>query len=195
LWAIVTLSTLVVIIILILCIPLDIAFHIDFYGRPSFRIRLIWLFGLVSKELGKGKKEPEKKRKRRELRTTARTIFEIIRIKGLVKKFCYLVKDIFSHINVRELRANFKLGLDDPADTALFFGPIYTTTLFIRSFCSHEITVQPSFDGEAVCEGYIYAAARLRPIQLVTPLMRFAFSLATIRAVKILVLSKWKRKR
>ena len=189
-WAVVTLSTLVVIIILILCIPLDIAFHIDFYGKPSFRIRLIWLFGLVRKELGKGEKKPEKKRW-----TTARTIFEIIRIQGLVKKLCYLIKDILSRINVRELRANFKLGLDDPADTALFFGPIYTAALFIRSFCSHEIIVQPSFDGEAVCEGYIYAAARLRPIQLVTPLTRFAFSLATIRAVKILVLSKWKRKK
>ena len=192
-WVVATLSTLFVLIILILCIPLDIAFHIDVYGKPSFRIRLIWLFGLVSKELGKRK--PEKKRKRRERRITARTIFEIIRIRGLVKKLCYLVKDILIRIKFRELRVNFKLGLDDPADTALLFGPIYTAALFLGSFCPHEIAVQPSFDGKAVCEGYLYGAVRLRPIQVITPLMRFACSLATIRAMKILVLGKWKRKR
>ena len=189
-WVGITLATIAVLFILVLCIPLDIAFHIDVYGRPSFRIRLIWLFGLVSKELGKGKRKPEKKRK-----ITAKTLFEILQVEGLVKKLCDLGKDILSRVRVRELRANFKLGLDDPADTALLFGPIYTATLFLGSFCPHEIAVQPSFNGEAVCEGYLYGAVRLRPIQVVTPLTKFAFSLATVRAVKILVRSKWKRKK
>lgn len=183
-WVVVTLATIAVLFILVLCIPLSIAFHIYVNGISSFRIRLIWLFGLVSKELGKGKKKPEKKQKHKERMITARTIFEILQIEGLLKKLKDLIKDVISHLKVSELRGNLKVGLDDPADTALFFGPIYTAVLFLGSFCPHEIAVQPSFDGEAVCEGYLCGAVRLRPIQVVTPLTKFAFSLATVRAVK-----------
>ena len=202
-WALVILSSLAVLVILVLCVPLDIALHVDVYGRPEFRMRLIWLFGLVSKEAGgNGRKKPEEKEKRiedkrehKERRIRARTIFEILRIKGLPGHLKGLVADILSHLDIRELQVNFKVGLDTPADTALLFGPIGIATLFLDSSWRHEIAVQPSFDGEAIFEGYLHTAVRLRPIQLVAPFIRFAFSLATIRGIKILVLTKWRRKK
>jgi len=55
--------------------------------------------------------------------------------------------------------------------------------------------VQPSFGDEAVCQGYLLGTVRLVPIQLVPPFIRFAFSLPTIKALKILVLTKWKGKK
>ena len=36
------------------------------YGKPKFRLRFSWLFGLVSKEMLRGKKQPEEERKEAE---------------------------------------------------------------------------------------------------------------------------------
>ena len=174
------------------------SFRLNVYGRPEFRIRLTWLFGLVSKEVKSRKKRAEQKeetveRRGRGKRTGA--IFKILRTKGLLRQLKRLVKDVLNCLKVRDLRVRFRVGLDDPADTALVFGPIGLAMLFLEAYSPYEIAVQPSFDGEAVFEGYSDGAVRLRPIQLVVAFTRFAFSLAAIRAVKMLILTKWRKKR
>ena len=201
-WIIAILASLAVLITLVLSVPLDIALRMDVYGRPSFGLKLAWLFGLVSKEVGKGKKRPEEKkevvegkRKLKERGERARTTFQILRIKGLLRQLKGLLRDIISRVKVREFGVDFRVGLDDPADMGLLFAFIRPATILMNPPFPYQIRVQPSFDGEAILEGYLYGAARLRPIQLVTPFLRFAFSLATIRAAKILVLHKWKGKK
>jgi len=198
LWAVVILCSLIVVGALLLCVPLDMSFRLNVYGRPEFRIRLTWLFGLVSKEVKSRKKRAEQKEETVERRGRGkgtRAIFKILRTKGLPGQLKRLVKDVLNCLKVRELRLNFRVGLDDPADTALVFGPIGLAMLFLEAYSPYEIAVQPSFDGEAVFEGYSYGAVRLRPIQLVVPFTRFAFSLAAIRAVTMLILTKWRKKR
>ena len=197
-WAVVILCSLIVVGALLLCVPLDMSFRLNVYGRPEFRIRLTWLFGLVSKEVKSRKKRAEQKEETVERRGRGkgtRAIFKILRTKGLLRQLKRLVKDVLNCLKVRELRVNFRVGLDDPADTALVFGPIGLGMLFLEAYSPYEIAVQPSFDGEAVFEGYSYGAVRLRPIQLVVAFTRFAFSLAAIRAVKMLILTKWRKKR
>lgn len=197
-WAVVILGSLIVVGALLLCVPLDMSFRLNVYGRPEFRIRLTWLFGLVSKGVKSRKKRIEQKEETVERRGRGkgtRAIFKILRTKGLLRQLKRLVKDVLNCLKVRELRVNFRVGLDDPADTALVFGPIGLGMLFLGAYSPYEVAVQPSFDGEAVFEGYSYGAVRLRPIQLVVPFTRFAFSLAAIRAVKMLILTKWRKKR
>lgn len=91
-WALVTLCSLILVVVLLLCVPLDVVFDLEVYGRPKFRMRLTWLFGLVSKEVGRGRERAEEearvieeKRKRRERWITGRTIFKILRTKGLLR--------------------------------------------------------------------------------------------------------------
>lgn len=200
-WVVAILASLAGLVILLLCVPLDMALRIDVYGRPKFGMKLEWLFGLVSKEIRKGKKKPEEKKrvaeaepKRRRRRIGARTIFEILRTKGLLGQFKRLLKNVLGRFKIRDLRVNFRVGLDNPAETGLLFAIVGPATFFLSSSFPHQIRVQPAFD-EAVFEGYLHGAVRLQPIQLVTPFLKFAFSLATIRVVKILILSKWKRKK
>ena len=201
-WVIATLASLVVVIILVLCVPLDIVLHLDVYGRLRFRMRLAWLFGLVSKEVSKGPKKPEKKKrvvkekqKIRKGRLRARTIFKILRTKGLLRQFKVLLRDVLSRLKIRELGAYFRVGLDNPADTGLLFALIGPAIPFLGSSFLRQLRLEPSFSDEAVFEGYLHGAVRLVPIQLVTPFLRFAVSLAAIRAMKILVLTKWKSKK
>ena len=201
-WVIATLGSIVVLIILVLCIPLDMAFHVEAYGKPNFRVKLSWLFGLVSKELGKGKREPEEKRKvtkgkpkRRKRGIRAKTVLQILRTKGLLRRLGRLLKDIVSRLTIRQFKVDFRIGLDDPADTGLLFAIIAPATFFLGSSWRHQINIEPSFEYEAVFEGYLYGSLRLQPIQLVPPCMRFVFSLSTIRVLKVLVLAKWKRRK
>ncbi len=201
-WAIAALSSLSAFIVLVLCVPFDIALHMDMYERPKFRVRLVWLFGLISKEIRKAGKKPEGKKKdvdgKRQLRKGRRrveTIFAILRTKGLVTQLKDLMRDTLSRLEIRELGANFRVGLDDPADTGLLFAFIGPATLFLSPYSSHRIRVQPAFGDEAVFEGCLYGTVRLRPIRLVIPFLKFAFSLASVRAMKVLVLSKWKNKK
>ena len=200
-WVVISLASLAVILIFVLCVPLDMTLHADVYGKPKLRLKLSWLFGLVSKEVTRGKEPKEKKklvkekRKPREGKRRFRDILEILRTRGLLSQLKRLLRDVLSRLKIRDLIADFRVGLGDPADTGLLFALIGPATFWLNSSLSHRIRVQPSFEGEGVFEGYSHGVVRLRPIQLVIPFLRFAFSIATIRVAKRLVLTKWKRKR
>jgi len=201
LWVIVTLASLAVILVLVLSVPFDMAFQVSVPGRPRFRIKLLWLFGLVSKEIT-GEKKPEEKKevvqKRQKPgagRRRFRDILAILRTRGLLRQLRVLIGDIFSRLKIRDLAADFRVGLGDPAETGLLFALIGPTTFCLSSSFPLQIRVQPSFADEATFEGYSCGAVRLCPIQLVIPFLRFVFSLATVRMVKKLVLNKWKRKK
>jgi hypothetical protein len=200
LWAIVVLASLAVFITLLLCVPLDLLFRTNIDLRPKFSIRLVWLFGLVSHELRQGKKRPEEKKtiehkqKRRDWIWWIKVTFEVLRTKGLLRQLGNLTKRIRRHIKIRELIANFKVDLDNPADTGLLFAFLAPVNLILSYFLPYQIRIEPSFSGETIIEGHLYGAIRLRPIQLAAPLIGFAFSLPVLRAVKKLVLSKWRRK-
>ena len=199
-WVIAVLASLVILLIVVLCVPIDMVLHADGYGRPKFRLRLSWLFGLVDKEITRGKKQPEGKkeaeikRKPGKRRWGIRWIFEILKARGLPGQSYDLLKSILSRLRIRNLAVDLRIGLDNPADTGFLFAVIGPALAFLNPRFPHQIRVQPSFE-EAVLEGYSYGRVRLRPIQLVTPFLKFAFSPAAIRAVKILVVSKWKRKK
>lgn len=191
-WLVVALASLIA----ILSIPFDILCRIEVYERPKFRIRLKWLFGLLKKDI-RGKRKPEEKRKERkpgEGIRSLRALFEIVRIEGMLKRLRRLVKEILHHLKIRELRVNFKVGLDNPADTAFLVGIIESSRLFWRPSFPHEIDIQADYEGEVVLEGYTQLAVRVLPVQIVAPMLRFLFSWSAIKAVRILVGAKWRKK-
>jgi hypothetical protein len=200
LWVIATLAGLVVLITFVLCVPIDTSFILNTAESPRFRIRLIWLFGLISKELGRKEKKPRKKKKpeekpKKKRRIEFGTILKILRTKGLLRQIRNLVKGIFGRFRIREMVADIRLGLDDPADTAILFALIGAARPFINLPSKYRIGLQPYFHDEVVFEGYIRGVLRLQPIWLVCPVLRFMFSLAVLRVMKILVLSRWRRKK
>ena len=201
-WVIIALASLAVIVVLVLSVPLDAVLRIDVYGRPKFNLRLAWLFGLVSKEITKKKKKPEYKkeadngkRKPRKRGLGPKTILKILRARGLLGQIKLLLKGILRLPWIKDLAADLKVGLGDPGDTGLLFALIGPATFFVGSSFPNQIKVQPSFADEAVLEGSLHGALRLRPVQLIPPLLRFVFSLPTIRVVKILAVAKWRRKK
>ena len=199
-WVIAVLVSLAVLITLFLCIPLDLVFRANVEGRPKFSLRLIWFFGLVTGELKQTRKKPKEKRAEYEEKPgdwmqRLKVTFEILQTKGLLKQLRSFIKRTIRQVKVRELIANFKVGLDNPADTGLLFAFIAPLNLAINYFLPHPIKIQPSFSGESFITGYLHGAVRLWPIQLAASLIGLAFSLPTLRAAKKLVSYRWRSKR
>lgn len=194
-WGIVGLVSLIILIILVLCIPLDFFFQINISESPSFKFRLLWLFGLVGKDLRKAREKPEKKEKiskdeqkpGRKINTSS--VYQILKIKGLFNNLRRLVVGTFRSLSIKDLTANIKLGLENPADTAILFaflGPLY----YLLNKLPYEINVSPSFDGDINLEAYLHGVIRLWPILIVPALLRCIFSLPALRIFKILVLKR-----
>lgn len=190
-WLVVALASLIA----ILSVPFDIICNIEVYEKPKFRIKLKWLFGLLKKNI-RAKKKPTKKKKKQkpgEGRKWLWAVFNIIRIKGMFKRLRRLVKEIFHSIKIRDLRVNFKVGLDDPADTALVVGIINSPLLFWKPSFPHEIDIRADYEGETILEGYTHLTVRVLPIQIMVSLLRFLFSWSSVKAMRILVVAKWKK--
>jgi hypothetical protein len=206
-WVIAAIAGLAALFILVLCVPLGITLRLDVYGRPKLRLKLTWLFGLVGKEVSKGKKKPGKEKpeekkamvegrpKTKRRKGEAKLIFNLLRTKGLPRKIINLVTGIFRPLKIRDFGADFRIGLDNPADTGLLFAAIGPAFLLLNSTFPHRIRMQPSFADEAVFEGYLHGTLRLRPIQLIIPVLGLVFSPPAFRVIKTLAWSKWKRKR
>ena len=182
-----------VLVVLALSVPVDVVLDLDTVARPKFRVRLTWLFGLVSKEVRKGEKRPEKKERRRK-RPGIRAIVEILRARGFLSQLQKLIRDTFRCLEIKRLECDLRVGLDDPADTGLLFAVVGPITIFLGNSLFRRIRVWPSFE-EAVFEGHAHGVIRVQPIKLFPPLMRFIFSLLTLRVLKKLVLTKWKRRK
>ena len=200
-WVVIVLVSLAVLITLSLCIPLDLILYANFQEKPKFSLKLKWFFGLFTRELRQTRRKSAEKQvidyesKSGDWLHGLRITYEILRTKGLFKQLGSFIKRIIRQIKIRELTANFKLGLDNPADTGMLFAFIGPLNLAINYFLPNPIKIEPSFTGESLITGYLYGAVRLWPIQLAASLVGLAFSLPALRAIKKMVLYKWKRKK
>jgi hypothetical protein len=201
LWFIVVLVGLAALITLFLCIPVELIFHANSEGRPKFSLKLVWFFGLFKSDLGQfGKKSPKKSAEKLEkparnwLQDT-RVSWEIFQTKGLFRQLRRFVMRTIRSVRVKEFAANLKVDLENPADTGLLFAFIAPLNLAVNRFLPYPINIEPSFTGESFLAGHANAIIRLIPIQLAASLGGLAFSLPALRAIKKLVLYKWKRKR
>jgi hypothetical protein len=200
LWVIATIVGLAVLLAFVLYIPLDLSLHADVYGRPKIRLRFSWLFGLVSREITGAKEKPAAKKRAAKARKKRKlgdiiAIIKLLKTKGLLGRCKQLVKDLCSLFKFRELVAEFKVGLGDPADTGLLLAIIAPAAVFLGSSHSHRISIEPSFGDDVVMHGYTHGTVRIHPIQLAPPFLKFIFSLTTIKVIWALISSKWKRKR
>jgi hypothetical protein len=195
LWVVIWLAVALASMTAILSIPIEIHSHIEMYEKPKFRIRLQWLFGLFKKDI-RVKKKPTKKKEKKKLgegRKWLWAAFRIIRTKGMLKRLRRLVKGILDSIKIRELQVNLKVGLDDPADTAFLVGIINAPCLFWKPSFPHEVDIRADYEGEVFLEGYTHLTVRVLPIQIVVPVLRFLFSWNSMKAMRILVVTKWKK--
>jgi hypothetical protein len=195
LWVAYLIASLIFLALLTLCVPLDILLRFNASQKPKLRIRLRWLFGLVTSELAGEKKSSDDESKQEQKGLGFSAIFDILRTKGLGSHLFRLIRGIFRKIKIKELAADLKVGLENPADLGLLFAFLSPLNLLTRYFSPYHVSLQPNFTEEAFLQGYACATARLQPIRLVPPLAGFAFSKPGFATIRKLVWAKWKAKK
>jgi len=62
-WVAIALTSLAVLLVFVLCVPLTITLHTRIYGRPELVLHVSWFFGILNKELSRARKAPGDKKK------------------------------------------------------------------------------------------------------------------------------------
>lgn len=199
-WIFIVLAGLAVLLVLLLSVPLDIILQADVHDRPKVRLSFTWLFGLVKREITKKKEKPSKEKdaaepKKKHRRGDIKLVLRVLKTKGVLRLLKGLLKDLFSCFNLRNLVAEFRIGLGDPATTGLLFVFIGPVIAFLRPPRVNRIVLEPSFDADVVFQGYSKGTVSLQPIRLVPPVIKAAFSLTTIRVARILISDRWKKRK
>jgi len=179
----------VLVVILILSIPVEMAFDLEVPGEAKSRVRVGWLFGLVWKEIGRGKRKPKRKKKR-----GLKPFLSLLRTRGLPGKLLKLARQIVSRVKVRQLDADLRVGLDDPADTGMLCAFMWPALVSLNSSGPVKVRIEPSF-AEPALEASVHGRIRLFPIEMVGPLLCFVLSLAGLRAARLMVVSRWRQRR
>ena len=196
-WIIAVVFGLAVLLILLLSVPLDLRLSLKIDDKMRFKLKLVWLFGLLKKEITgrKKKKKPAKKKMREAAKLDAGMLFAALRVKGLFRQAKRLLKDTLGLPEVKRLEADFTVGLDDPADTGLLFSYLGPAAALAAYSIPGFIKLQPSFSDEPVLKGYLCGLVRVQPLKSAVPLLRFSFSKPVFRVVKLMVIAKWKRRK
>ena len=177
---------LVFLVVLLLSIPIDLAFSYERGEDSRSRMRIRWLFGLIGKELGAEKKGREKKPKERKAKKGRGSFggpLAMFTARGFSGRLFLLARRLARSVQVRDVDVKFQVGTGDPAETGQLYGLIGPGVALARSIFSPNIRVDPNFVEETF-RGHARGAVRAYPIRLIPPLIAFALSPATFRGVR-----------
>ncbi len=180
----------VLFILLVLSIPVDIAFDVGGPGAARSKMRVGWLFGLLGKEFGRRRKKPKQRAsKRKKKERSAKLFLSLLVTKGVAKGLLQLSMRILSGLRVRHLDARLRIGLDDPADTGMLYSALWPVLVPLTYNSSAKVRIELSFEEPALD---LTARGRIRvfPIQMVWSVLLFALSPAGLRAMKRMVMRR-----
>lgn len=190
-WILATVLGVLTFIILLLTVPIDIAFNVEKDVAFRSKVRVGWMFNLVGRDIKRKKKPKKEKPKEKKRRRRIKPFIAMIRSRGFLRRLLRLVRDIFRISHLREFRLDLRIGLSDPAETGMLFGAITPVLVQLRTFTPLDIRILPDFEQTGL-QGYVKGDLRIFPIQLIFVVTLFALSPATIRAIKNMVLA-WRK--
>lgn len=184
-----TLLVLLAGLLIVLAIPVELAFSVQRYeGRQKSRGTLGWFFGLVRLNLGEPKVRVKAKSKRHETkrrhgrRSGAHRLSAILRIEGFGWRLLRLGRDVLERIHIQELSLRIRLGLEDPADTGRLWAIVGPLAAILTLPPVARVTIQPEFTTEALeLDGK--GRIRIIPINLLFVVLVFLLSPMTLRAL------------
>ncbi|UCE32051.1 MAG: DUF2953 domain-containing protein [Burkholderiales bacterium] len=187
-------AALLVLPVLLLAVPVSIAFRFERIGAFSGRIAVRWLFGLArfrfrlpaepSAKREREARKPRKKkapRQRSQRRGGSRNVLAVIRQAPFRRRVYRLLRDLLDCAHVHELALRARLGLGDPADTGRLWAVLGPLGALAAGLRNAQVRIEPEFI-EPVLEFEAEGRMRLIPLQLIAVAVAFALSPPSIRA-------------
>ena len=189
--ALYVIAGILLVIVLVLSVPVDLAFDFRTSGEGRAVLRVEWLFGLVGKKLLPRKKrikkpeeaEKPRKRKRRDFKSFLSYI-ALVRTRGVVPAFARLVRRMAGSLHVRQLDADQRFGLD----------VLWPALVLPVMFSPATLRLEPVFTGPAF-EADLQGRVRVFPAEMVANVLRFVFSPAGLHLIKTMAVLQWKKRK
>ncbi len=190
--ALLILAALAGLLLVLLAVPIDVAFRVRGIESLQGQFNIRWLFGLLRFRLqlpSPARPKPQARRPDRPPASTARAArktrrrraaLAVLREAGFRDRCYCLVKDFLRAAHLR-LDLRIRLGLGDPADTGRLWALIGPLNAAAPSLHDVVIRIEPEFI-DAVFEFDAQGQCRLVPLQLLALAGIFAVSPPSLRA-------------
>lgn len=173
----------------LLAVPVDVALEANRRERFASRVRVRWLFGLVSLPTPAGRGKPgrerkvRKKKKRKPGRRArgARRALAVMESPGFARRVVRLGRDLLARVRPRRMALTLRFGADNPADTGRLWGVVGPATALLPVPAGADVTIAPEF-AEAAFELDGAFEARIVPAAVLFTLFAFLLAPATLRA-------------
>ncbi len=184
--------------LLLLAVPVDLAFQLERTGAFRGRISVRWLLGLVRFSIplsGSPDSHTEPNRKRtsgkppskRARRGKRFNVIAVLRQASFRRRVYRFIKDLVRATHPQQLRVSMRLGLGDPAETGClwaFVGPlaaVVQTGAAMQNLRTTQVRIEPDFT-DAIFEFNAGGQLRFIPLQFLILIIMFALSPASIKA-------------
>lgn len=187
-------------LVLILCIPFDLAFDCNTKSSPRIALHLYWLLGIIKykliprRERAQSKPEAAAAKPVKKSPFNLNTLVNILRTRGLVKRVIRLLRGILKSVGIKRLKARFSIGLEDPVEYGYFFS-LCVPVNYILARTHHDIQLEPVYEGQYICDVDAAGVIRIIPIRLAGILLAFILSIPVMKVLGIIIRSKWKQNR
>lgn len=181
-------------LVLLLAVPIDVAFRWRGVEAAEGQIAIGWLFGLVkfrvllpdtAKPPARTASQAVKPRARRDARTSHGQVLVALRQAAFRHRAYRLLRDLLHAVRLRELRLGLRLGLGDPADTGLLWALVGPLNAAAQNLRNARVRIEPDFIAPAF-EVEAHGRCMLVPLQILLLVIVFALSPASIRAWRTL---------
>lgn len=192
-----TLGVLLALILVLLAIPLTVAFSIHRLEATRGHVRFRWLGGLVRFQLhiprgaGAGPRsesEPENmpsSRKVRGKQHNTRGIVSLLSQPSFRRRVYRFLRDLLTATHARDLFLRLRIGLGDPADTGCLWAILGPVAGAARNIRGAHLCIEPEFM-DPVFELESHGRFRLVPLQFIALTAAFVFSPPIFRAWRVL---------
>jgi len=180
--------------VLLLAVPVDLAFRLEGNGSIKGEVAIRWMFGLLRfriqvprrRKARRGRpdsgSQATKVRSRGSRRARA---LAVLRHAAFRRRVVRLIEELVGAAHLRQLGLWMRVGLGDPADTGrlwAFVGPLNAVAHNLRTA---EIRIEPEFVEQAF-EYEARGRVLVVPLRIVATALAFALSPSSIRAWRTL---------
>jgi len=163
---------LVLILLSFLFIPLKLSLYLNKQGNETegkFTLRLLGI-PLFSRKIPEDKTDEKEEKEEKAEKKDKFSLERILKILKLFKEslpYIYgLMTSIYNAVTIEKFSVNMNLGMESPADTALFTGYIWSFTYPLNALTRIDVNINPDFQ-RRVLDGNIQMDVNIRLIGIV----------------------------
>lgn len=181
-YAIISIIILILVLILLsfLLIPLKLSLYLNKQGTETggkFTLRFLGIT-LFSRKIPEDKTDEKEEKEEKKEKAEKKDKFSLERILKILKLFkeslpyIYgLMTSIYNAMTIEKFSVNMNLGMESPADTALFTGYIWSFTYPLNALTRIDVNINPDFQ-RRVLDGNFQMDIDIRLIGIVVEVIR-----------------------